>query len=359
MAEEVKTIPTESDKLTLDEEKNAAESTLDENELDDSNDDEKPSTKVDYTNDSAGIMMVDGDEAGTEPLTPLAPVVPEADKKNVRREGVTEATNAALVIIKRKKKISIMIPEIERDANRRLNRVYLSSKKYRHLLDEMIGGVYGASSRPELELQKFEFMCELPGEGGDEASGVSRLLEIELVYDFEKNLYVISRRVEDKLLLYLHQNRHRPLIDVDPLKSSTNCEGLSDPVSHLDLYRQRMWRRLLGLYVAPLLTDPLRINYAVTFMRNLIRSNEEEALTPEGSEDGGWEFSSSSDESSDDGEREKKKGKGKKKTGGAAGKGGAGHSKQAGGAGKKVVSKSKSIKKSKSLKKSKSKTGAT
>lgn len=301
-------------------------------------------------NYSAAIMMADDDVlVDAEPLIPLRP---ESPKRDVRRIGVTEATNTALVIIKRKKKISINIPEFVRDAYRRLNRVYLSSKKYKHLLDEMIGGVYGIPSRPELELQKFEFICELPSDDGSRV--VSQKLQLDIVYDYEQNLYIISRRVEDKLLLYLHQNRDRPLLAVDGLISSTSSEGLYSPVSHLDLYRQRMWRRLLHLYIAPLLKDPLRLNYAITFIRNVILSGEEEVLTPEGSEDGGWEFSSSSDDSSDDEKARKKKGKKgankRKPTIIKQAKPGAGGATKAA-----AIKKSKSLKTSKSAKKGKAK----
>ena len=290
---------------------------------------------------SADIMMDDSDAVAAEPLTPILPKIAEP----IRRSGVTEATNMALVMMKRKKKVSIQVPVIEVDGYRRLNRVYISSKKYKHLLDEIIGGVYGPPSRPELELQKFEFVCTLPSEetGG---STVSKTLQLNLVYDYEKNLYVISRRLEDKLLLYLHQNSFRCALEVGPLLSSTSCGGLSAPVSHLDPYRQRMWRRLFSLYVSPLLQDPLRLNYAIGFLRTVILSGEEEVLTPEGSEDGGWEFSSS-DESSDDG-TQKKKGKGTKgkRSNKQSGKTTGNMGTSSGKTKTKVVKKSKSLKKS-------------
>jgi hypothetical protein len=301
--------------------------------------------------------------------------------------NLSDTLPTELILLRREKKIAIPIPEIDRtdplEGNteaRRLHRVYLSTKKFLHLYNEAYGGVYGTSSRPELEIHVFEYsycpetstspptVLTLPSPPAlsrpltlipskatplssscspPSLSSTSILIHLNLIYDPEKNLYVLSPHMEDLLIVYLLYAQTSSTSLLPSLQSSTQRVGIHE-FNTLDPFRQRQWRRFLRLYISPLLISsldplpslslPLRVQRAVDYMRDYVENPETAGyVTPEEDGDG----NSSSDSDSEEGKGKKKKRKGKKKAGGGKG-GNKSSTKKTGGGGGGVTKKNSS-----------------
>jgi hypothetical protein len=272
--------------------------------------------------------------------------------------NINDTLPTELILLRREKKIAIPIPEIDwtdplegNTEARRLHRVYLSTKKFLHLYQEAIGGVYGVSSRPEIEIHVFKYSYHptSPPSVSLSTGAVSDIssvvVQLNLIYDPENNLYVLSPHMEDLLIVYLlyTQSTVSSFLSpssLPPLLSSTQRIG-NHEFNTLDPFRQRQWRRFLRLYIAPLLLPdptptpsfadltlsasplPLRVQRAVDYMKDYAENTETAGyVTPDDDEDGD---ANSSDSDSDEGKGKKKKRKGKKKgtgTGGGAWKAG-------------------------------------
>jgi hypothetical protein len=227
----------------------------------------------------------------------------ENQSSSTKRSNGNEMLPAEIILLRREKKISIAIPKFTPDPSLRIHRVYLSSKKYLHLYHEIIGGIYGISSRPELEIHHFQYYyrynppplqnssqvsppssappsTSIPGHLPPSArtltstsssalvsttsatvstsvsnptlSPGNKLISLELVYDPILNLYVITHHIEDKLILYLSQLPSTPSIQYAPLLSSVNRIG-SQEFNTLTLEKQKQWRKFLAHFIRPLL----------------------------------------------------------------------------------------------------------
>lgn len=249
-----------------------------------------------------------------------------------------------IILIRREKKISIQVPEINKNeiisnipiTSLRLYRVYLSTKKYIHLYNEIIGGIYGLSSRPELEIHSFSYYYTYP------VTMENKLMNIELIYDPVINLYIITSHIEDKLLLYCEQNKTLPSLYYQSLTSAIMRNG-NHEFQTLTLDKQKQWRKFLRFYIFPFLNNEERINKAKNYMKELVENQDLDGyITPEDSD-----LDETSSSESDDEKTKKKKRKGKKKGTHTSG------NKTIGGSG--TVSKSTTKKKEKSSKKGSSK----
>lgn len=206
----------------------------------------------------------------------------ERERAAKRRQAAVEMMDLDLIIVKRVKRISVSVPYVEGKAN--LGRVLLSSWELQHLLDEACGGVYGLPERPELEVIEFEFKVFLPPPSEKE-----REITLLFLFDRIKMMFIISKKIEDRLLLYVHQGRRGNLWqhDIKLLKSATSRVGESE-FSTLDVFLQKSWRRLLIRHIAPLRTEPQRVAFVRELREKIVFDGdvamEKDNLTPEHSD---------------------------------------------------------------------------
>jgi hypothetical protein len=301
----------------------------------------------------------------------------ENQSLSTKTSNGNETLPAEIILLRREKKISIEIPKFTPDPSLRIHRVYLSTKKYLHLYHEIIGGIYGISSRPELELHHFQYYYQynpshpplqssrvlpssnpsstsvsglppasshisasissssvgpsvtasssVPQQGHQQSFSLSpgnKLISLELVYDPILNLYVITHHIEDKLIAYLSQSSSTPSIQYLPLLSSVNRIGFQE-FNTLTLEKQKQWRKFLNHFIRPLLADPQRVERAENYLLQYLEIPETEGyVTPEDSD--GDDHSTTTDSDSDDEKGKKKKKRKGKKKGGTGGGGGIG-----------------------------------
>jgi hypothetical protein len=179
----------------------------------------------------------------------------EKERAAKRRQAAVEMMDLDMILVKRVQKVSIAVPYVEGKSN--LGHILLTSWQHQHLLDEACGGVYGLPERPELEIVEFEFRVFLPPPIERE-----RMISVKFLFDRIKLMFVLSKKLEDRLLLYVHQGPRGNLWqhDITPLKSAV-CRVGDEEFSTLDVFLQKSWRRLLIRHIAPLRTDPLRVAY--------------------------------------------------------------------------------------------------
>ena len=183
----------------------------------------------------------------------------ERERAAKRRQAAVEMMDLDLILIRRVQKISIAVPYMEGQSN--LDRLFLTSWQHQHLLDEACGGVYGLPERPELEILEFDFKVFLPPPSDQE-----RIITLMCLFDRIKLVFIITKKIEDRLLLYVHQGGRGNLWqhDITPLKSAV-CRVGDSEFSTMDLFLQKSWRRLLIRHIAPLRMEPER----VAFVREL------------------------------------------------------------------------------------------
>ena len=235
-----------------------------------------------------------------------AEIIAEKQRKAKRRQAAVELLQLDLILIRRVKKISIDVPYVEGKTN--LGRVFLSSWKHQHLMDEACGGVYGLPERPELEIVEFEFRVFLPS-----PSDLDRMVTLRFLFDRVKLIFIITKKIEDRLLLYVHQGGRGNLWqhDIKLLKSAI-CRVGEKEFSTLDVFLQKSWRRFLIRYIAPLRMEPDRVAYIRELREKIVYDGDvamlKENVTPEQS-DG----NSSSSEDSDARRRRRRKERKKKR----------------------------------------------
>ena len=205
----------------------------------------------------------------------------ERQRAAKRRQAAVEMMDLDLIIIKRVQKVSIIVPYVEGKAN--LGRIFLTSWQHQHLLDEARGGVYGLPERPELEICEFEFKVFLPFPAEEE-----RMITLTFLFDRIKMMFIFTKKLEDRLLLYVLQGGRGNLWqhDITPLKSAI-CRVGEEEFSTVDVFLQKNWRRLLIRHIAPLRTDPERVAYVRDLRERIVHDGdvamEADNLTPEGS----------------------------------------------------------------------------
>lgn len=197
----------------------------------------------------------------------------ERERKAKRRQAAVELMDLDLVIIKRVQKISIELPYVEGKDG--ICPIFLSSWKFQHLLDEAAGGVYGGAERPELEILEFEFEVFLPPPCEE-----GTLLSLKVLFDRVKSIFILTRKIEDRLLLYVHQGGRGNLWqhNIAPLKSAV-CRIDQTEFSTLDVFLQKQWRRFLIKHIAPLRTDPDRVSFVRSLRNTIVTNGEDIALT--------------------------------------------------------------------------------
>lgn len=209
-----------------------------------------------------------------------------------RRQAAVEMMDLDLILIRRVKKISIDVPYVEGKSN--LGRIFLPSWQHQHLLDEAMGGVYGLPERPELEILEFEFRVFLPPPGEQE-----RTISLTFLFDRTKLMFILTKKIEDRLLLYVSQGGRGNLWQHDiALLKSAICRVGDKEYSTLDVFLQKSWRRLLIRHIAPLRMEPERLAFVRELRERIVYDGDvamlRENVTPE---EGPSEASSSSEDS--------------------------------------------------------------
>jgi hypothetical protein len=155
---------------------------------------------------------------------------------------------------------------------------------HQHLLDEATGGVYGLPERPELEVLEFEFRVFLPPPSEQE-----RMITLTFLFDRIKLMFVLTKKLEDRLLLYVHQGGRGNLWqhDITLLKSAT-CRVGEHEFNTRDVFLQKAWRRLLIRHIAPLRVEPERVAFVRELRERIVHDGdvamERDNVTPECSE---------------------------------------------------------------------------
>lgn len=151
-----------------------------------------------------------------------------------RRAALSDIENAEIAVLRREKKISIEYPSVT-SCSVRLHRVYITSSKYKHLMDEMKGGVYGQPSRPDLDLQTVLLPdFEIPS--------------VDIAFNPVKLVYVMCRRVEDIMIAYLCTNP-KATLNI----SVSVCRFGPKEFHCINTERQKLFRRYVFTYLRPLL----------------------------------------------------------------------------------------------------------
>jgi hypothetical protein len=176
-----------------------------------------------------------------------------------RRAGIDGHFDINLALLKRVKKFSINLPSIREDG-RRLQKIILPAKDYKHIYDEFRGG-YGAPSRPDLELQVVNF-----GKGSD-----GKDILIEVLFCSGRCGYVLSERIEDQLITTLYSIN--PAVGV--IKAAYLCLG-DKKFSCLDKLRQRFWRKFVAIYIQTLFNLPNRVAEAQERVLTFSKMTEED-----------------------------------------------------------------------------------
>lgn len=137
----------------------------------------------------------------------------------------------------------------------------ISNQDMAHLFAEVKGEVYGPAERPELELWRVGLEIPRPAEYStiditqthiihDESNGQG----VEILYDPSKQSFVLSKSVEDKLMLLLYN-------DIRGSMQLASCKTLVNiyEFENINLFRRRLWRKFLQLEIIPLLENTKRI----------------------------------------------------------------------------------------------------
>ena len=193
--------------------------------------DAEDATNADLVNNQGAANISQSEAAGEDGIVTGAGG--EAYVKQ-RRAALSDLENAEIAVLRREKKISIAFPSVS-NCSVRLNRVYISSSKYKHLMDEMKGGVYGDPSRPDLDLQTVllpEFVVP----------------SVDIAFDPVKIVYVLCRRVEDILLAYLSEHP-KAVLNI----STSLCRFGPKEFQCINNERKKYFRRYVFPYLRPLL----------------------------------------------------------------------------------------------------------
>lgn len=235
-----------------------------------------------------------------------------------RTKVVNHDNNIDLILAGRAKKISIEVPEEPKVANQRMQKIIMESEnEFKHLMGEVTAEVYEIFGRPELTLVSIGYASPpvlLPKpiviaksefeEDEDSADAKidvpANIAEIKLLFHSAKSYFLLSPKVEDRLLANL---KDYPAYEME-VKSAIVRFG-DQEFSVLDNKVQRLWRRFVREYMHPLLRDlerlelmEDRLNFEIPYTDDVIIESEHNT------------------DSDEDVEKTKKK-RGKKKKGGA------------------------------------------
>lgn len=190
-------------------------------------------TITDAPNDHGAVdaPQAQGEAEGIEGL---APTPDNESFVKQRRAALSDLENAEIAVLRREKKISIGFPSVS-SSNARLNRVYISSSQYKHLMDEMKGGVYGDPSRPDLDLQTIPLPEYI-------------IPSVDIAFDPVKIVYVLCKRVEDILLAYLSEHP-KAVLNI----STSICRFGPKEFQCINNERKKYFRRYVFTYLRPLL----------------------------------------------------------------------------------------------------------
>jgi hypothetical protein len=156
------------------------------------------------------------------------------------------------------------------------------------------------AERPELEILEFEFKVFLPPPDDEQ----HRFIRLCFLFDRSKSIFILTKKIEDRLLLYVHQGNEGNLWQRNILLlKSAICRNENDEFSTLDVALQKQWRRFLILHIAPLRNDVNRIAYIRELRQQIVKEGDLtiDYITPEGSE------SESSESSSEDSRARRKR----------------------------------------------------
>ena len=152
------------------------------------------------------------------------------------------------ILRKREKKISIEVPSAPL-VGTRIRKVMLKEKDMFHLIHEVKGTKFGPSCRPEITLLTVgKGACSNPDIGPSDFPG------IEVLADFSKELFILSDRVEDKILT---------LYQADPIRACVINSALSmfedECTDYYDVSMSRCWKRFVINHIIPQLSNHIRL----------------------------------------------------------------------------------------------------
>lgn len=152
------------------------------------------------------------------------------------------------ILRKREKKISIEVPSAPL-VGTRIRKVMLKEKDMFHLIHEVKGTKYGPSCRPEITLLTVgKGACSNPEIGPSDFPG------IEVLADFSKELFILSDRIEDKILT---------LYQADPIRACVISSALSmceeECTDYYDVSMSRCWKRFVINHIIPQLSNQIRL----------------------------------------------------------------------------------------------------
>jgi hypothetical protein len=186
--------------------------------------------------------------------TAKADITVKEEKKTTEEEDLSQLDEIERIIRKREKLISIPIPPAPANAmnsGHRIKSVIIPEKDMFHLLHEVKGTRYGPPCRPELTLV-------VVGKGATsqykETNEPSLFPGVELIADFAKELFVLSDRIEDQLVMLTKIDPNRAKI-ID--SAITRCENES--WSYKDTSMTRCWKRFVINFLEPMAQNKIRM----------------------------------------------------------------------------------------------------
>jgi hypothetical protein len=208
------------------------------------------------------------------PVGSLEEVDGEVEVIHKRTKVINHDNNIDVILAGRVKNFSIDVPDEPKYNNQRMQKIVIESENdYLHLVGEVTGKVYDIRGRPELALVSAGYpspeeikllskplsivKMEYDGDDGSELEKKDVPINVsvlQLLYNSAKTYFVLSPKVEDKLLAHLKDYPMYEMIVKDAMIYFAEFEQ-----SILDAKLQRLWRRFLREHIYPQLVDAERM----------------------------------------------------------------------------------------------------